>query len=114
MRLRRADPDSAGIRTLRRDRGFQYLDASSESFTDPEVIGRIKDLVIPPAWGKVWICPDDNGLARILRRLLPAEREVAGLLGLMLLIHARHDARTRPDVEIVLLDDLNRSRWTAR
>ncbi|MEU7895806.1 DUF6596 domain-containing protein [Nonomuraea sp. NPDC049152] len=50
-------------------------------------------------------------LARILRRLLPAEREVAGLLGLMLLIHARRDARTGPDGEIVLLDKQDRGRW---
>jgi RNA polymerase sigma-70 factor, ECF subfamily len=50
-------------------------------------------------------------LARILRRLLPGEREVAGLLALMLLIHARRDARTGPDGELVLLDDQDRSRW---
>ena len=50
-------------------------------------------------------------LARILRRLLPGEREVAGLLALMLLIHARRDARTGPDGELVLLDDQDRARW---
>ncbi len=50
-------------------------------------------------------------LARILRRLLPDEREVAGLLALMLLIHARRDARTAPDGELVLLDDQDRGRW---
>ena len=50
-------------------------------------------------------------LARILHRLLPAEREVAGLLALMLLIHARRDARTGPDGELVLLDDQDRGRW---
>ncbi|MEU8332280.1 sigma-70 family RNA polymerase sigma factor [Micromonospora sp. NPDC048839] len=50
-------------------------------------------------------------LGRILRRLLPAEREVAGLLGLMLLVHARRDARTGPDGALVLLDDQDRGRW---
>ncbi|MGC4744759.1 RNA polymerase sigma factor [Micromonospora sp. DT201] len=50
-------------------------------------------------------------LARILRRLLPAEREVAGLLGLLLLIHARRAARTGPDGAVVLLDDQDRERW---
>ncbi|MGW1994009.1 RNA polymerase sigma factor [Embleya sp. NPDC001921] len=50
-------------------------------------------------------------LARILRRLLPAEREVAGLLALMLLTHARRAARTDPDGAIVLLDDQDRGRW---
>ncbi|WFF02003.1 DUF6596 domain-containing protein [Micromonospora sp. WMMD964] len=50
-------------------------------------------------------------LGRILRRLLPAEREVAGLLGLMLLVHARRDARTGPDGAMVLLEDQDRGRW---
>ncbi|MEV4144047.1 DUF6596 domain-containing protein [Amycolatopsis sp. NPDC049691] len=50
-------------------------------------------------------------LARILRRLLPDEREVAGLLALMLLIHARRDARTDPQGGLVLLDDQDRTRW---
>ncbi|WP_372670707.1 RNA polymerase sigma factor [Amycolatopsis kentuckyensis] len=50
-------------------------------------------------------------LARILRRLLPDEREVAGLLALMLLIHARREARTGPDGGLVLLDDQDRTRW---
>ncbi|WP_435596880.1 RNA polymerase sigma factor [Streptomyces anulatus] len=50
-------------------------------------------------------------LARILRRLLPAERECAGLLALLLLVHARRDARTGPEGEPVLLEDQNRGRW---
>ncbi|MDQ0847979.1 RNA polymerase sigma factor [Streptomyces sp. V1I6] len=50
-------------------------------------------------------------LARILHRLLPAEREVTGLLALMLLVHARRAARTGPTGELVLLEDQNRDRW---
>lgn len=50
-------------------------------------------------------------LGRILHRLLPAEREVTGLLALMLLTHARRAARTGPDGELVLLEDQDRSRW---
>ena len=50
-------------------------------------------------------------LARILRRLLPGQREVTGLLALMLLVHARRDARTAPDGSVVLLDDQDRDRW---
>ncbi|MER5916791.1 RNA polymerase sigma factor [Streptomyces sp. NPDC001982] len=50
-------------------------------------------------------------LAQILRRLLPAEREASGLLALMLLTHARRDARTGPDGELVMLDDQDRGRW---
>ena len=51
-------------------------------------------------------------LARILHRLLPAEREVAGLLALMLLVDARRDARTAPDGTPVLLADQDRRRWS--
>lgn len=50
-------------------------------------------------------------LARILHRLLPAERECAGLLALLLLVHARRDARTGPEGEPVLLEDQDRGRW---
>ncbi|XGP76476.1 sigma factor-like helix-turn-helix DNA-binding protein [Actinokineospora auranticolor] len=49
-------------------------------------------------------------LAGILRRLLP-EREVTGLLALMLLTHARRAARTGADGAPVLLDAQDRSRW---
>ena len=64
MRLRRADPESRGVRRQRRGRGFRYLDASGEPVTDGGLIERIEGLVIPPAWRKVWICPDE--LASIL------------------------------------------------
>jgi RNA polymerase sigma-70 factor (ECF subfamily) len=50
-------------------------------------------------------------LARILRRLLPEQREVAGLLALMLLIDARRDARVDSDGNLILLDDQDRSKW---
>ncbi|WP_020575202.1 RNA polymerase sigma factor [Actinopolymorpha alba] len=50
-------------------------------------------------------------LARILRRLMPADREAAGLLALMLLTHARRAARTGPDGEPLLLDVQDRGRW---
>ncbi|WP_327011937.1 RNA polymerase sigma factor [Dactylosporangium sp. NBC_01737] len=49
-------------------------------------------------------------LTRILRRLLPAEREVTGLLALMLLTHARRDARF-VDGRLLLLDEQDRARW---
>jgi RNA polymerase sigma-70 factor, ECF subfamily len=50
-------------------------------------------------------------LARILHRLLPAEREVAGLLALLLLVDARRAARTGPTGELLLLDEQDRARW---
>ncbi|MER6772291.1 DUF6596 domain-containing protein [Streptomyces bacillaris] len=50
-------------------------------------------------------------LARILHRLLPAGREAAGLLALLLLVHARRAARTGPEGEPVLLEDQDRGLW---
>jgi RNA polymerase sigma-70 factor (ECF subfamily) len=52
-------------------------------------------------------------LARILHRLLPREREVAGLLALLLLIDARRAARVDAAGDQVLLDDQDRSLWDA-
>jgi RNA polymerase sigma-70 factor, ECF subfamily len=50
-------------------------------------------------------------LARILRRLLPSQREVTGLLALMLLVDARRATRTDEAGDLVLLENQDRSRW---
>jgi RNA polymerase sigma-70 factor (ECF subfamily) len=50
-------------------------------------------------------------LARILHRLLPTEREITGLLALLLLVDARRAARTGPTGELLLLDEQDRARW---
>jgi RNA polymerase sigma factor (sigma-70 family) len=50
-------------------------------------------------------------LTRELRRLLPDDGEVAGLLALMLLTEARRAARSRPDGSLVPLAEQDRSRW---
>jgi predicted RNA polymerase sigma factor len=51
-------------------------------------------------------------LTRWLRRLLPDEPEVAGLLALMLLTDARRPARTAQDgVSLVPLAEQDRSHW---
>ncbi len=50
-------------------------------------------------------------LARLLRALLPTNREVAGLLALMLLTDARRAARTGPHGELIALDEQDRSLW---
>jgi predicted RNA polymerase sigma factor len=52
-------------------------------------------------------------LTRLLRRLLPDEGEVAGLLALMLLTDARRVARTDADGSIVPLADQRRDLWDA-
>ncbi len=60
-RLKRIDCAGPGLRRRRRGRGFEYLDADGGRVTDPDVLARIHELVIPPAWEDVWICPDANG-----------------------------------------------------
>jgi len=50
-------------------------------------------------------------LARMLRSLLTAECEVAGLLALILLTDARSATRVSPEGELLLLADQNRSLW---
>ncbi len=50
-------------------------------------------------------------LTRWLRRLLPDDDEVAGLLALMLLTDARRPARTRPDGSLVPLAEQDRAAW---
>ncbi|MFI6926986.1 RNA polymerase sigma factor [Nonomuraea spiralis] len=53
-------------------------------------------------------------LARLVRRLLPDDGEVAGLLALMLLTEARRAARTGPGGSLVPLTDQDRSVWDRR
>ena len=60
-RLRRSDPSRPGLTRRRVGRGWVYVDASGQKVTDPEVLARIRGLVIPPAWRDVWICPHPNG-----------------------------------------------------
>jgi RNA polymerase sigma factor (sigma-70 family) len=50
-------------------------------------------------------------LARLLRRLLPEDGEVGGLLALMILTDARRAARTGPDGELIPLAEQDRSLW---
>ncbi|MFE4942583.1 RNA polymerase sigma factor [Streptomyces sp. NPDC056641] len=53
-------------------------------------------------------------LTRAAHQLLPDDSEVAGLLALMLLTHARSAARTGPDGELIPLAEQDRGLWDAR
>ncbi|MFN3400145.1 MAG: RNA polymerase sigma factor [Ferrovibrio sp.] len=59
------------------------------------------------------LCAEAIRLARLLLRLFPSEPEILGLTALMLLQHARAEARLDAAGQIVLLDDQDRSRWDA-
>jgi len=51
------------------------------------------------------------GLARMLRELMPDEREVRGLLALLLLTDARRATRAAADGRLLLLAEQDRSQW---
>jgi RNA polymerase sigma-70 factor (ECF subfamily) len=53
-------------------------------------------------------------LARMLRTLLPADADVAGLLALILLTDARRASRLGDDGRLLLLADQDRARWDRR
>jgi DNA topoisomerase-1 len=60
-RLRRSDCSGPGITRRRRGKGFEYRDEDGRRITEEEVLVRIRELGIPPAWQDVWICPYPMG-----------------------------------------------------
>ncbi len=60
--LRYTSDEQAGIYRRRRGaNGFAYLNDLGIVVRDRITLGRIKSLVIPPAWTDVWISPHENG-----------------------------------------------------
>jgi len=57
------------------------------------------------------LCAEAIRLGRLLVELMPERPEPRGLLALMLLHHARRDARVDAEGRLVLLDDQERSLW---
>jgi DNA topoisomerase IB len=66
VRLRRWDPTGPAICRHRRGRGFSYTDPDGQKITDEAVLQRIANLVIPPAWRDVRICPWPNGHLQVV------------------------------------------------
>ncbi|MFF0175538.1 DNA topoisomerase IB [Micromonospora profundi] len=61
MRLRRSDPGRPGYGRRRRGKGWLFVDPTGASVKDADVLARLRELVIPPAWQDVWISPYPNG-----------------------------------------------------
>jgi DNA topoisomerase I len=61
VRLRKVDPNGPGITRRKNGRGFVFVDEDGTKVEDPELLSRIHELVIPPAWQDVWICPYPGG-----------------------------------------------------
>lgn len=59
--LRYVSDASPGYTRQRRGKGFAILDAEGRPVRDREVQQRVRSLVIPPAWTRVWICAQPHG-----------------------------------------------------
>ncbi|HEX6248561.1 MAG TPA: sigma-70 family RNA polymerase sigma factor [Nocardioidaceae bacterium] len=64
-----------------------------------------------PRLHRVELTAEALRLTRLVRRVLPEDGEVSGLLALMLLTDARRPARTTPDGDLVPLGDQDRNLW---
>lgn len=59
--LKYVDSNLKGFSRKKYGKGFSFFDDKNKKITNQKIIARINDLVIPPNWKKVWICPYDNG-----------------------------------------------------
>ena len=59
--LRYTNDRKPGIARRRSGKAFRYLSPDGKPVRDADTLGRIKSLVIPPAWTDVWISPHANG-----------------------------------------------------
>lgn len=53
--------ESPGYFRKKRGKNFYYVDEKGTTCKDQKALQRIKSLVLPPAWGNVWISSDPNG-----------------------------------------------------
>lgn len=49
-----------GLTRIRHGKGFSYRDSDNKAVS-AAIKKRLNELVIPPAWQEVWICPSDKG-----------------------------------------------------
>ncbi len=59
--LRYVRETTSGFTRKRAGSGFVFLDLNGKPIRDEEHLKRIRSLVIPPAWERVWICPRAEG-----------------------------------------------------
>lgn len=51
----------SGFSRIKKGKGFSFRDTNGHVIKDKQHLSRIRSLVIPPAWEKVWICPLEKG-----------------------------------------------------
>ena len=59
--LRFVDDTEPGITRQRKGRYWQYFGPDGKRITDRDEIDRLNAIGMPPAYEKVWLCPDPNG-----------------------------------------------------
>ena len=59
--LRYVSDEEPGIRRRKAGKGLSYTNPDGTVVADRQVLQRIRSIVIPPAWGDVWICRYPNG-----------------------------------------------------
>jgi DNA topoisomerase-1 len=59
--LRYVSDTTPGITRRRHGRGYAYFDRAGRRVRDLRELKRIADIVVPPAWSAVWICPHASG-----------------------------------------------------
>lgn len=57
VHLRYVSDSQPGFSRQRNKKVFTYYDEEGKRIVDRKIIKRIEDLIIPPAWEDVWICP---------------------------------------------------------
>jgi len=107
-------------------RAKQQLKSAGARFEDPPPVERARADVLHvlylifnegytatsgPGLHRVELTTEAIRLARVVRRLLPEDGEVAGLLALMLLTDARRPARCGPDGNVIPLEEQDRTLW---
>ena len=115
-------------RITRAKRGVERADVPFEAPAAPERAARLATVAAviylifnegysatgDAALARAPLCEEAIRLSRLLLRLFPTEPEIMGLMALMLLQHARAPARLDASGAIVLLEDQDRSLWSAK
>src|SRR5918997_4596568 len=60
-RLCYVDDSGPGITRRRKGRYWQYFGPDGKRITDRDEIDRLNAIGMPPAYERVWLCPDPNG-----------------------------------------------------
>ena len=59
--LRYVSDEKPGISRRKKRGAFVYYDQHGRRVKDAALLKRIRSIVIPPAWERVWVCPSANG-----------------------------------------------------